>query len=73
MTEPVLLAQSPLFAPLSDRERTRLARQMVRQRYEALEAHIRTHGEYELPEIVAVRSEGGLAAYLDWVHGETSE
>ncbi len=30
----MLLKQSPLFAPLSDRERERLAQQMVRQRYE---------------------------------------
>ena len=42
------------------------------QRYPALEAHIRSHSGYELPEIVAVRSEGGLAAYLDWVHAETN-
>jgi periplasmic divalent cation tolerance protein len=41
------------------------------QRYPALEAHIRSHSGYELPEIVAVRSDGGLAAYLDWVHAET--
>jgi periplasmic divalent cation tolerance protein len=40
-------------------------------RYEALEAHIRSHAGYELPEILAVRSEGGLTAYLDWVSAET--
>ena len=42
------------------------------QRYAALEDHIRAHSGYELPEIVAVRSEGGLDAYLDWVHTETN-
>lgn len=41
-------------------------------RYAALEAHIRAHSDYELPEIIAVRSETGLAAYLDWVREQSS-
>ena len=41
-------------------------------RYQALEAHIRAHSGYELPEIVAVRSETGFAAYLDWVREQTN-
>lgn len=40
-------------------------------RYAALERHIREHSGYELPEIVAVRSSEGLAAYRAWVHDET--
>src|SRR5271156_3835167 len=36
-------------------------------RYPALEAAIRAGHPYELPEIVAVPIERGLAAYLDWV------
>jgi len=40
-------------------------------RYAALEEHIRARSGYELPEIVAVRPEGGYAAYLDWVSRET--
>ena len=42
------------------------------QRYAALERHIRERHDYELPEIVAVRSSGGLGAYLQWVHDETT-
>ncbi|MGH8705906.1 MAG: divalent-cation tolerance protein CutA [Burkholderiales bacterium] len=40
--------------------------------YGALEAAIRAGHPYELPEIVAVPIERGLAAYLDWVAGETT-
>ena len=42
------------------------------ERYTALEAAIRAGHPYELPEIVAVPIERGLAAYLDWVEGETT-
>lgn len=42
------------------------------ERYAALEAAIRAAHPYELPEIVAVPIERGLAAYLDWVARETS-
>jgi len=41
-------------------------------RYPALEAAIRAAHPYELPEIVAVPVERGLAGYLDWVAAETS-
>ena len=40
--------------------------------YAALEAAIRAGHPYELPEIVAVPIERGLAAYLEWVDEETS-
>ena len=41
------------------------------ERYAALEQAIRTRHPYELPEIVAVRIERGLAAYLEWLAVET--
>jgi periplasmic divalent cation tolerance protein len=40
-------------------------------RYAALEAEIRAAHPYELPEIIAVRIERGLPAYLRWVDEET--
>jgi periplasmic divalent cation tolerance protein len=42
------------------------------ERYPALEAAIRAGHPYELPEIIAVRVEQGLPAYLDWVAAETA-
>jgi len=44
----------------------------TREAYAALEAQIRKHHPYELPEIVAVPIERGLPAYLDWVAAETA-
>jgi periplasmic divalent cation tolerance protein len=41
------------------------------ERYPALEAAIRAAHPYELPEIIAVPIERGLAAYLAWVDAET--
>ena len=42
-------------------------------RYAALEAAIRAAHPYELPEIVAVRVDQGLPAYLAWVAAETAD
>lgn len=42
------------------------------QCYGGLEAAIRTHHPYELPEIIAVSVERGLPEYLAWVAAETS-
>ena len=42
------------------------------ERYEALEAAIRARHPYELPEIVAVPIERGLAGYLAWIASETT-
>lgn len=42
------------------------------ERYAALEQAIRAGHPYELPEIIALPIERGLAAYLDWVISETS-
>lgn len=39
-------------------------------RYDALEQAIRDLHPYELPEIIAVRLDAGLPAYLDWVAAE---
>ena len=41
------------------------------ERYAELEQAIRTRHPYELPEIVAVRIERGLDAYLEWLAAET--
>jgi len=41
-------------------------------RYAALEAAIRTHHPYELPEIVAIPIQCGLPGYLAWVAAETT-
>ena len=41
------------------------------QRYAELEAAIKAHHPYELPEIIAVPLARGLPAYLDWVAAET--
>jgi periplasmic divalent cation tolerance protein len=44
----------------------------VAHRYGDLEAAIRAHHPYELPEIIAVPITRGLPAYLDWVRAETA-
>jgi periplasmic divalent cation tolerance protein len=41
------------------------------QAYPRLEATIRAHHPYELPEIVAVPLVAGLPGYLQWVEQET--
>jgi len=40
-------------------------------RYAALEAAIRQHHPYELPEIIALPITHGLPAYLNWLSTET--
>lgn len=42
------------------------------ERYASLEAAIRAGHPYELPEIIAVPIERGLAVYLDWVASEST-
>jgi periplasmic divalent cation tolerance protein len=44
----------------------------TRERYAALEAAVREHHPYELPEIIALPLAAGLPAYLDWVAAETT-
>ncbi len=36
--------------------------------YESLEALIRTHHPYELPEIIAIPVEKGLPEYINWIY-----
>ncbi len=43
-----------------------------REAYAEVEAAIRQVHPYELPEIIAVPVERGLAAYLQWVASETT-
>jgi periplasmic divalent cation tolerance protein len=43
----------------------------TRDRYAALEAAIRAQHPYQLPELIAVRIEQGLAEYLAWIEAET--
>ena len=35
--------------------------------YDDLEAHIRAHHAYEVPEVIRLSIEGGLPAYLGWI------
>jgi periplasmic divalent cation tolerance protein len=53
-------------------EEVPLLAKTTRSRYAALEACIRAHHPYELPEIIAVPLQSGLAEYLGWVASETS-
>jgi len=39
--------------------------------YDDLEAHIRAHHAYEVPEIIRLSIEGGLPAYLGWIEEVT--
>jgi periplasmic divalent cation tolerance protein len=39
--------------------------------YAEVEAFIRSHHPYELPEVIALPVAGGLTAYLEWIAGET--
>jgi periplasmic divalent cation tolerance protein len=41
--------------------------------YPAIEEEIRQQHPYELPEIIAINIDEGLADYLGWVAGETKE
>jgi periplasmic divalent cation tolerance protein len=40
--------------------------------YARLEAKIRAHHPYELPEILSIPVSAGLPAYLDWVHKQSA-
>ena len=44
----------------------------VAARYPEVEAAIRAHHPYELPEIVAVPLADGFAPYLEWIGAETA-
>lgn len=57
---------------LEDAEEVPLLVKTSAARYAALEEAIRAYHPYELPEIVAVRIDKGLPAYLAWVAEETA-
>ncbi|SOY51941.1 DIVALENT CATION TOLERANCE PROTEIN [Cupriavidus taiwanensis] len=44
----------------------------TRASYAALEAVIRQHHPYDVPELLAWPVSAGYAPYLEWVHGETA-
>ena len=44
----------------------------VAEKADAAMAFVREHHSYELPEILRVNVDGGLAAYLDWMQGDVS-
>lgn len=44
----------------------------TRERYAAVEAAVRALHPYDVPELIAVPVETGLAAYLDWVVQEST-
>ena len=43
------------------------------QRYSELEALIRQHHSYQIPEIIALPVVGGSVSYLDWIRSETDK
>jgi len=45
----------------------------LKRHYHKLEAAIRHHHPYELPEIIAVSIDKGLPAYLEWMVQETRQ
>ncbi|HEY6862659.1 MAG TPA: divalent-cation tolerance protein CutA [Burkholderiales bacterium] len=57
---------------VDDAEEFPLLIKTTRERYAALEAAVRKHHPYELPEIIALPLAAGLPAYLDWVAAETT-
>ena len=57
---------------IEDAEEVPLLIKTTPERYPALEAAIKAHHPYELPEIVAVPVATGLPAYLAWVASETA-
>ena len=57
---------------IADAEEVPLLIKTSAARYAALEAAIRNHHPYELPEIIAVPIELGLPEYLAWVDAETT-
>lgn len=52
-------------------EETPVLIKTVVARYPEVEAAIRAHHPYELPEIIQVPITGGLPDYLDWLEKET--
>ena len=57
---------------IEDAEEIPVLMKTTTDRYGALEAAIRAHHPYELPEIVALPIARGLPDYLAWVAAETA-
>lgn len=45
----------------------------VESRAAAVQEYVRTHHEYELPEILQIAVEGGSADYLSWLADQVTE
>jgi periplasmic divalent cation tolerance protein len=45
----------------------------LESRAAAVQEYVRTHHEYELPEILQVSVAGGSAEYLSWLAGQVTE
>lgn len=56
---------------LQDDAETQLVIKTTRAHFTALEAHIRAHHPYEVPEILALPVVAGSAPYLAWLRTET--
>ena len=54
---------------IHDDQESQLVIKTTRDRFEALEAHVRANHPYEVPEIVALPIIAGSAAYLEWLRG----
>lgn len=57
---------------VEDRE-TLLIVKTTKSRLAELEAAIREHSRYELPELIVVEVAGGASAYLEWVRESVAE
>jgi periplasmic divalent cation tolerance protein len=44
----------------------------AKTRWAALEAAVKAHHPYEVPELLALPVTAGLAGYLDWIQSETA-
>jgi periplasmic divalent cation tolerance protein len=56
---------------LRDEAEVQLLIKSRRARFDALEAWLREHHPYEVPEIIALPIERGSAAYLGWIIEQT--
>ncbi len=56
---------------VGENRETLLLIKTTQERYAALEARIGSLHPYQVPEIVAIRLETGLASYLDWLAQST--
>jgi periplasmic divalent cation tolerance protein len=52
---------------VQDEAETLMIIKTTRASYPSAEAWLREHHPYEVPEVLSIRVEDGLAAYLDWV------